>query len=117
MTHFFDSDDKKYTRVYKQETPDILEAFGAFNDAVFAQEGREIPLKYRELIAVAVAFTTQCVYCIDGHSKNAVKAGATEAELAEAAWVASALRAGASFAHGRLAFKSVEHEHTLEPAH
>lgn len=115
MSHYFDSDDKKYTRVYKRETPDILDAFTAFNDAVFATEGREIPLKYRELIAVAVAFTTQCVYCIDGHSKSAVRAGATEGELAEAAWVASALRAGASYTHGRLAFKLVENEH--EHAH
>ncbi|MCW2602396.1 MAG: carboxymuconolactone decarboxylase family protein, partial [Pseudonocardiales bacterium] len=97
--------------VYKQTTPDILNAFNEFNSAVFAEEGREIPLKYRELIAVAVALTTQCVYCIDGHSNNAVKAGATQTELAETAWVASALRAGASYAHGRLAFKLTDHDH------
>lgn len=112
MSHYFDSDDKKYTRVYKEETPDILAAFNDFNSAVFATEGREIPLKYRELIALAVALTTQCVYCIDGHTGNAVKAGATQGELAEAAWVAAALRAGASYAHGRLAFKLGDTEHT-----
>jgi AhpD family alkylhydroperoxidase len=111
VTGYLDSDDKQYTRVYKQATPDILASFGAFNDAVFAAEGREIPLKYRELIAVAVAITTQCVYCIDGHSNNAVKAGATEAELAEAAWVASALKAGGAYAHGRLAFKLTDGAH------
>jgi len=113
MTGYLDSDDKKYTRVYKEQTPDILKAFSDFNDAVFAGEGREIPLKYRELIALGVALTTQCTYCIDAHSNAAVKAGASEAELAEAAWVASALRAGASYAHGRLAFKLTEcaHQH------
>ena len=78
---------------------------------MFATEGREIPLKYRELIGLGVALTTQCAYCIDAHSNNAVKAGATEGELAETAWVAAALRAGASFAHGRLAFKLASHEH------
>ncbi len=72
---------------------------------MFAPEGREIPLKYRELIALAVAVTTQCPYCIDSHSQNAVKAGASTTELAEAAWVATAIRAGGGFAHGRLAFK------------
>jgi AhpD family alkylhydroperoxidase len=112
MTHYFDSGDRKYTAVYKQQTPDILDAFNEFDRAVFASEGREIPLKYRELIAVGVALTTQCAYCIDTHSNNAVKAGASEAELAEAAWVAAALRAGASFAHGRLAFKLTDHEHS-----
>lgn len=106
MSEYFDrTADKTYTRVYKAETPDILAAFAAFDQAVFAPEGRAIPLKYRELIALAVGITTQCVYCIDGHSQNAVKAGATEAELAEAAWVATAIRAGGGYAHGRLAFK------------
>jgi len=97
--------ERKYTRVYKEQTPDILQAFDAFDNAVFAKEGREIPIKYRELMAIAVALTTQCVYCIDFHVAQAKTAGATEAELAETAWVATAMRAGAGFAHGRLAFK------------
>jgi len=112
MTDYIYTDDKKYTRVYKQETPDILAAFTSFNDAVFAPDGREIPLKYRELIALAVAFTTQCAYCIDGHTANAVKAGASTGEIAETAWVASALRAGGAYTHGRLAFKLAERRET-----
>ena len=91
MTDFFDREnDGKYDKAYKETTPDILKAFGGFNDAVFAAEGREIPLKYRELIAYAVGLTTQCAYCIDSHSNAAVRAGATETELAETAWTASA---------------------------
>jgi AhpD family alkylhydroperoxidase len=126
MTSYFDTDDKQYTRIYKSETPDILSSFNDFNAAVFAAENREIPLKYRELIAVAVAITTQCAYCIDGHSANAVKAGASRGELAEAAWVAAALKAGGAFAHGRLALKLTDgqfedaeaaHQHTVEPVH
>lgn len=112
MSDFYDREgDRRYTRVYKEQTPDILAAFNGFDSAVFATEGRELALKHRELIAVAVAITTQCVYCIDGHSQRAIAAGATTAELAEAAWVATAIRAGGGFAHGRLAFKlSGEHE-------
>jgi AhpD family alkylhydroperoxidase len=109
MSEYFDrGGDKAYTRVYKAETPDILKAWVEFDGAVFAPEGREIPVKYRELIALAVGITTQCVYCIDGHTQNAVRAGATQGELAEAAWVATAIRAGGGFAHGRLAFKFAE---------
>lgn len=111
MSSYLEPTDRSYTTVYAKHTPDILKAFGDFDNAVFAAEGREIPLKYRELIALGVALTTQCVYCIDAHSNNAVKAGASEAELAEAAWVASALRAGAAYAHGRLAFKLTDHAH------
>ncbi|WP_100814168.1 carboxymuconolactone decarboxylase family protein [Microbacterium lacus] len=109
MTDFFDREaDRAYTRVYKAQTPDILKAWVDFDGAVFAAEGREIPLKYRELIALAVGITTQCAYCIDAHAQKAVHAGATQGELAEAAWVATAIRAGGGFAHGRLAFKLAE---------
>ena len=116
MSDFFDREgDRAYTRVYKSETPDILKAWAEFDGAVFATEGRAIPPKYRELIALAVGITTQCVYCIDGHTQKAVRAGADEAELAEAAWVATAIRAGGGLAHGRLAFKFAED--ALVPAH
>ena len=113
MTDYFDREhDREYTAVYKRTTPDILKAFAAFDDAVFAAEGRAIPLKYRELIALAVSVTTQCVYCIDTHAQAATRAGADETELAEAAWVATAIRAGGGFAHGRLGFKLAGgHEH------
>jgi AhpD family alkylhydroperoxidase len=111
MSPYLEPGDRAFTRVYKERTPDILAAFTEFDAAVFAPEGREIPLKYRELIALGVALTTQCVYCIDAHSNNAVKAGATQGELAEAAWVAAALRAGASYAHGRAAFKLTDPAH------
>jgi AhpD family alkylhydroperoxidase len=58
-----------------------------------------------ELVAVAVALTTQCPYCIEIHTKKAKKASATEQELAETTLVAAALRAGAAMTHGT---------HTLE---
>ena len=83
--------------------PDAFKAFVAFDEAAFA--GGVVPLKYKELIAVAVALTTQCPYCIDIHSKKAKKAGATDQELAETTLVAAALRAGGAMTHGT---------HTLE---
>jgi AhpD family alkylhydroperoxidase len=77
--------------------PEVMKAFWIFDKASVAPGA--IPVKYKELIAVAVALTTQCPYCIDIHSGNARKAGATEAELAETAMVAAALRAGAAVTH------------------
>ncbi|MGI8981118.1 MAG: carboxymuconolactone decarboxylase family protein [Pirellulaceae bacterium] len=78
--------------------PDAWKAFVAFDEAAF-KEGA-IPLKYKELMAVAVALTTQCPYCIEIHAKKAKKAGATEQELAETSLVAAALRAGGAVTHG-----------------
>jgi AhpD family alkylhydroperoxidase len=111
VSHYADPADAQFTKVYKTETPDMLAAFLEFDKAVFAPEGAELPLKMRELIAVAVALTTQCVYCIEAHTQNAVKAGATDRELAETSWVAAAIRAGGGFAHGRMAFKFAAEAH------
>ncbi len=80
-----------------QLAPEAMKAFWAFDKAALADGA--IPVKYKELIAVAVAHTTQCPYCIDIHAGNARKAGATEAELVEAALVAAVLRAGAAVTH------------------
>jgi AhpD family alkylhydroperoxidase len=77
--------------------PQVMKAFWAFDQAAVAAGA--IPVKYKELIAVAVALTTQCPYCIEIHSANARKAGATDAEMIEAAMVAAALRAGAAVTH------------------
>jgi AhpD family alkylhydroperoxidase len=77
--------------------PEVMKAFWAFDKLAVADGA--IPAKYKELIAVAVALTTQCPYCIDIHASNARKAGATEAELVEAAIVAASLRAGAAVTH------------------
>ena len=77
--------------------PDAMKAFWAFDKAAMAEGA--IPAKYKELIAVAVALTTQCPYCIEIHSANARKAGASDAEITEAAMVAAALRAGGAVTH------------------
>src|ERR1700741_5353849 len=77
--------------------PQVMKAFWAFDKAAVADGA--IPVKYKELIAIAVALTTQCSYCIDIHTNSARKAGATEADLAEAAMVAASLRAGAAVTH------------------
>ena len=83
--------------------PEAFRGFVAFDEAAF--KGGVIPLKYKELMAVAVALTTQCPYCIEIHAKKARKAGATGQELAETTLVAAALRAGGAVTHGT---------HTLE---
>jgi AhpD family alkylhydroperoxidase len=93
-------DMKNLTKMKKlgELAPDAFNGFVAFDKVVF-QDGA-IPLKYKELMAVAVALTTQCPYCIEIHSKKAKKAGATEQELAETTLIAAALRAGGAVTHG-----------------
>jgi AhpD family alkylhydroperoxidase len=82
----------------KQLVPEAMAAFDALNKATMADGA--IPVKYKELMAVAVALTTQCPYCIEVHVKKARGAGASEAEMAETVMVAAALRAGGAVTHG-----------------
>lgn len=93
---------KKFKKL-SELAPEAFSTFVAFDEAVF--KGSAIPLKYKELMAVAVALTTQCPYCIEIHAKKARQAGASEQELAETTLVAAALRAGGAVTHGT---------HTLE---
>jgi AhpD family alkylhydroperoxidase len=81
-----------------EAAPAAWEAFKQFDSAALADG--VIPKKYKELIALAVAMTTQCPYCLEIHRKQALAAGATDAELAETVFVAAALRAGAAVTHG-----------------
>jgi alkylhydroperoxidase/carboxymuconolactone decarboxylase family protein YurZ len=47
-------------------------------------------------------FNTFSLSCIEGHVRAAKKAGATDQEIAEAIFVAAALRAGGAFAHSTI---------------
>jgi len=88
----------------KRLAPAEFKGFVEF-DALVGREDGAIPRKYRELIALGVAFTTQCPYCLEVHTRAAKRAGATREEVAETALLAAALRAGAAATHGALAIK------------
>ena len=83
------------------------EAFLTFDKAAGRADGA-IPPKYRELIALAVALTTQCAYCLDVHTGRALEAGATREEMAEVAFMAASLRAGAALGHGLMMLRLAE---------
>jgi AhpD family alkylhydroperoxidase len=105
--------------MYPENTPDLdawrkdlapaqHEAFRNFSKAVFAEGA--LPEKTKQLIAVAVAHVTQCPYCINGHTRQAEKKGATPEEIMEAIWVAAEMRAGGAYAHSTLALHQLQHE-------
>jgi AhpD family alkylhydroperoxidase len=84
----------------KQLVPQVYDAFQEFSKKAFADGA--LPAKTKQLIAVAVAHVTQCPYCIRGHTRGAIRHGATHEELMEAIWVAAEMRAGAAYAHSLL---------------
>lgn len=104
MSCYHDSDDLKMLGQLEKLAPTELKAFGVL-DAIVGREDGAIPRKYRELMALAIACTTQCPYCLDVHTRAAKRAGATREEVAEAAFISAALRAGAAVTHGALMLK------------
>ena len=90
----------------KQLAPANHEAFTSFSERVFADGA--LPAKTKQLIAVAAAHVTQCPYCIRGHTKSALRHGATREEIMEAIWVAAEMRAGAAYAHSLIALAAME---------
>jgi AhpD family alkylhydroperoxidase len=101
------NDEAKFMADIKEAAPEMTAAFLGFDKAVFSKNTGNLDLATRELIAVGVAVTTQCPFCIEDHAKRAVKAGASKADVAEAVMVAAALRAGGGVTHGWKAMKSI----------
>jgi AhpD family alkylhydroperoxidase len=101
------------SRKRRELAPDTAAAFAAFSKQVFADGA--LPAKTKQLIAVAVAHVTQCPYCIRGHTKGALRTGASEAEIMEAIWVAAEMRAGGSYAHSIIALSEMDRAEGGEP--
>jgi AhpD family alkylhydroperoxidase len=106
--HMYVPPSAELSRKREQLAPEIEKAFQSFSRSVFA--AGDLDTRTKQLIAVAVAHTTQCPYCIRGHTKAALRAGASERELMEAIWVAAEMRAGAAFAHSVIALDVMEQQ-------
>jgi AhpD family alkylhydroperoxidase len=101
MADFFSKETIRSLRKLRQLKPDYFKGFMDWDEMVF-KDGA-LPAKTKELMAVTAAHVTACPWCIEDHVKRAIKQGATDEEIAEAAFVAMALRAGAAFAHSSIA--------------
>src|SRR5262249_10879648 len=102
------SNQRKTTRMYDMKmlarldsvgkrAPATMAAFGRFADA--AMSAGALPVKTKELIAVAGGPCPQGNQCLELHCGNARKAGATDEDLVEAAFVAATIRAGGALMH------------------
>ncbi len=101
MADFYVKDAAKHRQKLRHLKPELAQAFAAFSEATF-KDGA-LSGKTKNLIAIAVAHVTQCPWCIDGHVRAAKRPGATDAEIAEAIYVAAEMRAGAALSHAGIA--------------
>ncbi len=81
-----------------EASPALGKKFFDYYNAVFAEGA----LTEREkcLIALAVAHTVQCPYCIEAYTAESLAKGSDLEQMTEALHVAVAIRGGASLVHG-----------------
>ena len=82
------------------ETPTTKagEKFFEYYNSVFAEGA--LTAREKSLIALAVAHTVQCPYCIDAFTNDCLNKGVNKEQIMEAVHVAVAIRGGASLVHG-----------------
>jgi len=107
MSHYYSPDDLKRIPELVKLAPKASSSFLAFEQEVYSSSGG-IPLKTKELIAVAVAHVTGCPYCIDTHVQRYRDLGGTREEVLEAVLVAASTRAGAVLSHAVQALSAFE---------
>jgi AhpD family alkylhydroperoxidase len=90
----------------RELAPEAYRAFLEFDQKAF-KDGA-LPGKIKELMALAIAQITQCVWCIQAHTKKAAAAGASDEEIAETTFVAMAMAAGAAWSHGGLVLQCLQ---------
>ncbi|ARK22016.1 carboxymuconolactone decarboxylase family protein [Sporosarcina sp. P26b] len=91
---------------FKDLSPEAFRAFNQFDQA--AMKPGLIDRKDKELMAIAIAHVTGCPYCIEIHIANAKKMDISKEEVAEAIFVATALKAGSALAHSVNALNSFD---------
>ena len=96
-TYYKPQDLSKFEEIGKG-APELTKKFFDYYGAVFADG--ELTEREKSLIALAVAHTVQCPYCIDAYTKACLEKGSNMAEMTEAIHVATAIRGGASLVHG-----------------
>ena len=89
-----------------ENAPQQWEKFMAWYGEVF-QDGA-LSAKEKALIAFGVAHAIQCPYCIDSYTRSLLEMGVNQEQMIEAVHVATAIRGGATLAHGMQAKNIIE---------
>jgi alkylhydroperoxidase/carboxymuconolactone decarboxylase family protein len=92
--HYYNAEDLKKFGNITEFQPELGKKFFDYYNAVF-KEGA-LTEREKSLIALAVAHTVQCPYCIDAYSTGCLEKGADEEQMMEAVHVAAAIKSGAT---------------------
>ncbi|HEY7676870.1 MAG TPA: arsenosugar biosynthesis-associated peroxidase-like protein [Candidatus Methylomirabilis sp.] len=98
METYYDPKDLSRFPEIGKDAPELWRKFLGWYNAAFAEGA--LSEREKALIALAVAHTVQCPYCIDAYSGVCLEKGADAEQMTEAIHVAAAIRGGATLVHG-----------------
>ena len=78
---------------------ELAEKFFDYYNTVTGEDGA-LTRREKALIALAVAHSRQCPYCIDAYTTQCLETGANPDEMTEAVHVAAVMKAGITLVHG-----------------
>ncbi|TJY55936.1 4-carboxymuconolactone decarboxylase [Sinimarinibacterium sp. CAU 1509] len=98
MSHYFESDDLKKFGDIGRHAKSLADQFFKYYGAVTGTDGA-LTKREKSLIALAVAHSERCPYCIDAYTTACLEAGANPEQMTEAVHVAAAMKAGITMVH------------------
>ena len=105
--HYYESEDLKRFSEFGKFRKELMDAFFSYYNKVTGEDG-SLSRREKSLIALAVAHSRQCPYCIDAYTAQCLESGASPEQMTEAVHVAAAMEAGMTLVHG------VQMHNTLE---
>jgi 4-carboxymuconolactone decarboxylase len=99
MSHYYEEKDLDRFQEVGKYRADLFDNFMNYYQGVMGAGGA-LTVREKALIALAVAHTVQCAYCIDAYTRVSLENGSNLEEMTEAVHVAAAIRGGAALIHG-----------------
>jgi AhpD family alkylhydroperoxidase len=91
----------------EEKCPDVAAAFSNLQDSIIYKEGK-LSIKEKEFIALGIAVSMGCEYCVYAHTAGAMKSGATEEEILEVASIALYMQGGPGLTYIKYVFNALE---------
>lgn len=97
MDYYKSEDLKKFSEVGKF-SKDLMDKFFDYYNTAINTDG-SLTKREKSLIALAIAHSKQCPYCIDTYTTQCLETGANPEQMTEAVHVAASLEAGIKLIH------------------
>jgi len=96
-----------------EKCPDVSATFSNLQNSIIYKEGA-LSIKEKEFIALGIAVSMGCEYCVYAHTAGAMQSGATEEEILEVASIAVYMHGGPGLTYMKYVFNALEELKSME---